>query len=219
MAKPLQPMQHASVNNHQLWEKINPTIWTSLNQFCNQIRTLFCYSCCAYCCCCLPKKYLPLPPGSRNYVNNTTTCRVCNHRYSSLLTVAIVWLVALVLSTPHSLYSRIVHYDYIDMTRCTINAYPSEQTKMRLAVYTVLTQYICPIGITTFCYIHIGIFLWQRETIGSLSEGRKLYLLKRKRKRVQMLILVVAVFAICWLPLNLYSLLTDFNIIPHHLCK
>lgn len=125
----------------------------------------------------------------------------------------------MILSIPHSLFSRIVHYDYLNMTRCTINAFPNEQAKRLLTIYTLCSQYILPIGLTSFCYLHIGIFLWRRQNIGSLSEQKRRILLRKKRKRVQLLIIVVGTFAICWLPLNLYVLLTELDIISHHLCK
>ncbi|KPM03784.1 7 transmembrane receptor (rhodopsin family)-like protein 5 [Sarcoptes scabiei] len=102
------------------------------------------------------------------------------------------------------------------MTRCTINDFPDDRTKQSLTLYTFLTQYLMPIGFTSFFYLHIGIFLWRRESIGSISERRRVFILQRKRKRVRLLIMVVATFAVCWFPLNLYVLLNDFGFVAHH---
>src|SRR5690606_38598245 len=112
---------------------------------------------------------------------------------------------SLMLSSPHSLYSKVVEHSFppLYMTRCKIDAFPDEHTKVRLTIYTVITQYLLPIGIISYCYLHIGFFLWRRETVGSLSERRRHYLLRRKKRRVLMLVMVVATFAVCWLPLNI----------------
>ena len=39
---------------------------------------------------------------------------------------------------------------------------------------------------------------------------------EQKRRRILMLFLVVAVFAICWFPINIYHLLADFQLINHN---
>ena len=144
---------------------------------------------------------------------------ICRRRLPAWLMVSTVWTIALVLAYPHSLYVQLIHYDFsksLKMTRCTINKYPDHDTRLALTWYTTITQYIFPIGLTTYFYMHIGVFLWRRVTVGAVTESKKILLLERKRNRVRMLSFVVFVFALCWLPLTLYNICTDHGYITHH---
>jgi hypothetical protein len=61
-----------------------------------------------------------------------------------------------------------------------------------------------------FAYVIISIEISRRVSIGEVTAQQITSRLKSKRKTIKMLILVVIVFAICWLPINLYHLLNDF---------
>jgi hypothetical protein len=64
-------------------------------------------------------------------------------------------------------------------------------------------------------YLTIGIFLWKKGIVGLITRDKRMDILRRKRQRVKMLIMVVMVFSICWFPLNLYHMLTDFGLINY----
>ena len=53
--------------------------------------------------------------------------------------------------------------------------------------------------------------LWLRPLVGQATINQQYTQYKIKRKTIKMLIIVVVIFVICWLPLNLYHLLTDFH--------
>lgn len=209
--------QHILLHSKDL---MPPTAWT---KGCRQLRCLYsrlCYSLCLGCCCCCPDSVLPDPPPS-NVKNQCSP--LCNRgRWPAWVILTLVWGISFVLACPHAWYTKLSVYNVYDqytMTRCTINAFPSPSVGLALSWYTLATQYATPIGLTSFFYLHIGFFLWRRESIGTLTEGRRLFLLRRKRRRVLMLMYVVLVFAVCWLPLTLYILLTDYGIITHNQSK
>ncbi|KAF7496128.1 putative G-protein coupled receptor 83 [Sarcoptes scabiei] len=135
--------------------------------------------------------------------------------------ISLIWICSILLSIPHCLFNRVVVYpslieDFQALIRCA-TMFPNEESRVLLSILSPLSQYFLPIGLTALFYARIGCFLWRRtDPIGFVSEGRRMSILKRKRKRVKMLVIVVAVFATCWFPLHLYVTLIDFQIIQHH---
>lgn len=195
---------------------------TTTQSLIRRLYSRLCYCLCAPCFCCCPEAIFPSTPPSPTH---SSFFGFCGHRrrLPAWAILGAVWAASLALSFPHSQYSRVVVYELAPhlppLTSCKINAFESARARIHLTLYTFSTQYVLPIGITTYCYLHIGLFLWRRETVGALSEGRRLFLLQRKRRRVRMLIAVVLCFAVCWLPLNLYVLARDYNLLEHHQCK
>lgn len=206
-------------HQHILLDKLSPNLWRSIGDHLQRLYRRLCYSFTVSCCCCLPERMLPSPPESGYFCGSSA----CSRRFPAWFILSAVWIISILLSYPHSLYTKLeINRQYQEfmkpMIRCRFQP-PDARTAIQLTLYTFFTQYILPIGITTYCYLHIGIFLWRRETIGALSEGRRVFLLQRKRRRVRMLCLVVLVFALTWLPLNVYIILKDFGVIFHENCK
>jgi hypothetical protein len=74
-----------------------------------------------------------------------------------------------------------------------------------------LVQYFIPLIVITFTYGRIVHKLWIRTHLGVVTENQRLMQIQAKRKSIKLLVAVVAVFAVCWMPLNLYHLLADFH--------
>lgn len=177
---------------------------------------------CAFCCC-LPDSCRPEEPVVECMVRPIRQ-RVMP-RFSEAarirVIIALVWTVSIVLSTPHAFFSEVTHIKLgeFEMTRCRSNVFSSPTQAKLLSAYTFCSQYLVPIGLTTYFYLHIGIFLWRRQTVGVISERRRIIMEHCKRRRIVILVLVVLAFAICWLPLNLYNLLVDFDYTNKDVCK
>ncbi|OTF79579.1 7 transmembrane receptor (rhodopsin family)-like protein [Euroglyphus maynei] len=141
---------------------------------------------------------------------------------SWIWSISLIWICSIVLSIPHCLFNQVVVYpsslllDGFNMIRCA-TVFPSKQNRLMLAILTPFSQYLLPIGLTALFYVRIGCFLWRRTNpIGNVSANRRASIMKRKRKRIKMLVIVVAVFASCWFPLHLYVTMIEFNVIQHH---
>ncbi|KAI8428910.1 hypothetical protein MSG28_007542 [Choristoneura fumiferana] len=90
---------------------------------------------------------------------------------------------------------------------------PSEFGSHSLAIYRLLLyicQYIIPLCVITFAYAHLALKLWGARAPGNALEIRDANHMKNKKKVIKMLVLVVALFALCWLPLQSYLLLQSF---------
>ncbi|KAJ9576106.1 hypothetical protein L9F63_007071, partial [Diploptera punctata] len=75
-------------------------------------------------------------------------------------------------------------------------------------IFMILT-YFLPICSMTFTYARVGKELWGSQSIGECTQ-RQLENIKSKRRVVKMMIVVVSIFAVCWLPFHMYFILTSF---------
>ena len=73
---------------------------------------------------------------------------------------------------------------------------------------SVTVQYLVPLTIISYTYITISTRLWWSAPPGIQTPGQDRETLLRKRKIVQMLILVVVIFSLCWLPYHLYFIVS-----------
>uniref|UniRef100_A0A182INH5 G-protein coupled receptors family 1 profile domain-containing protein n=1 Tax=Anopheles atroparvus TaxID=41427 RepID=A0A182INH5_ANOAO len=71
----------------------------------------------------------------------------------------------------------------------------------------VLVQYFIPLFVISFVYIQMAFRLWGSKTPGNAQDSRDITMLKNKKKVIKMLIIVVALFGVCWFPLQLYNIL------------
>lgn len=90
--------------------------------------------------------------------------------------------------------------------------------------------YFLPIGSMTFTYARVGLELWGSQSIGECTQ-RQLENIKSKRRVstldlvqifilykkkiiffqvVKMMMVVVVIFAVCWLPFQIYFIITSY---------
>ncbi|XP_034829950.1 tachykinin-like peptides receptor 99D isoform X1 [Maniola hyperantus] len=74
--------------------------------------------------------------------------------------------------------------------------------------FMVLT-YFLPIISMTYTYAKVGVELWGSKSIGECTQ-RQLDNVKSKRRVVKMMIVVVSIFAVCWLPFHVYFVVTSY---------
>ena len=125
-----------------------------------------------------------------------------------------IWLAGLALSIPFAVFATVQKVDLLlyTTTRCRLcYPEPSQTFEQYLTLSTFLVQFVIPMVIMAFAYGQIAMVLWYREVVGQQTRNQTNSHRKSRRKSITMLIIVVVVFSICWLPLNLYHILTDFH--------
>ena len=128
--------------------------------------------------------------------------------------IVITWFVGTLLSLPFAIFSQVADVDFLLVTvkRCRLEyPEPSEAFEKYITLCTVIAQYCLPMTIIAYAYWQIGWTLWSRQVVGQPTENQQNSHAKVKKKTIKMLVVVVMVFCVCWLPLNLYHLLTDFH--------
>ena len=131
-----------------------------------------------------------------------------------LVVLAFIWSVAICLSLPFGIYNKVQTVDFVlkKVKRCT-SAFPipSETWEKYLTGITLVLQYVIPLSIIACTYGRIVRKLWVRSHVGAVTHNQQMTQQKAKRKSIKMLMVVVVVFALCWMPLNVYQILADFH--------
>ncbi|XP_066903444.1 tachykinin-like peptides receptor 86C [Halyomorpha halys] len=130
---------------------------------------------------------------------------------SAMLGIAVIWATSLLIGLPCLIFSTTLTHRSSGQTAC-IMEWPDglPMTSMMDYLYNLLLflfTYILPMVAMVCCYTAMGKELWGSRSIGELTQ-RQIDSIKSKRKVVKMFILIVIVFAVCWLPYHLYFIYT-----------
>ncbi|XP_075210909.1 tachykinin-like receptor at 86C [Lycorma delicatula] len=141
--------------------------------------------------------------------------RISRKRASFVL--VIVWLSSCILAIPCILYSTTKTKRYANgqvRTFCYLKwpdgQYPYSSSEYMYNLVFLGVTYIMPVISMAVCYGLIGYQLWGSQSIGEKTQ-RQLQSVRAKRKVVRMLIIVVSIFALCWLPYHGYFIYAYHN--------
>ena len=136
-----------------------------------------------------------------------------------VLSVVFIWILAFCVSLPHTIFNEVITMNtrrFGIVQRC-LPVFPSSDRETEklwqeiLTLETFLTQYIIPLSLAWIVYVRIGFTICKQGPVGEVTRAQSQRLTEKKRRRIIMLILVVSIFALCWLPLNIYYLIIDYN--------
>ncbi|XP_064620038.1 neuropeptide Y receptor type 2-like isoform X1 [Lineus longissimus] len=130
------------------------------------------------------------------------------------IAIAITWTFAILSGLPTLFFNKVILIqdemhpgrmkDFCD------NIWPEVFRKM-YTIYLVVLQYILPLSVILCAYIRVGCRVWGSKSPGFAVDSRDRIINRNKRKVIKMLIVVVALFALCWLPLQAYHLLAEID--------
>lgn len=125
--------------------------------------------------------------------------------------IVVVWLAAAGMSAVQLFVSRVVQRtEYgTDELECREEWADQGFTKY-YSVIVLTTTFIVPACLFIVMYGLVCHELWKRNLPGLYDQGREHRHLRAKRKVVQMLIIMAALFIASWLPLHLLFILRDF---------
>ncbi|OPJ88111.1 neuropeptide Y receptor type 2 [Patagioenas fasciata monilis] len=131
----------------------------------------------------------------------------------SFTIITIMWLAAAVLAGPLAIF-REYRYEEIPsinlkMAVCS-EKWPSGNNR-DATIYSLsmlLLQYVFPLAIICYAYTRIWFKLKNHVSPTSRNENQC-----RRRKTTKMLVMVVVVFAVCWLPFHIFQLAIDLDLV------
>ncbi|XP_071034934.1 prolactin-releasing peptide receptor isoform X3 [Parasteatoda tepidariorum] len=123
--------------------------------------------------------------------------------------VLFIWIFSALISVPYAVALRVTMvFDSdtgtVSKPFCNNVGIPGETWKIYNHILVFL-QYIVPLFLISLVYIAIGLKLKATKTPGNGEEARDYAILKNRKKVIHMMFIVVTLFAVCWLPLQLYN--------------
>ncbi|XP_029040209.2 RYamide receptor-like isoform X1 [Osmia bicornis bicornis] len=135
-------------------------------------------------------------------------------KLTAKIIIAGIWLLAGSLATPMAIARRVVMEpeEYTDRYKpfCK-EANLSSRSMLIYSGLLVFLQYLTPLSVISCVYARMGLKLWENKAPGNAEDSRDANLLRNKMRVIKMLIIVVALFAICWLPLQTYNVFRYFH--------
>ncbi|XP_068956472.1 G-protein coupled receptor 83-like [Petaurus breviceps papuanus] len=134
--------------------------------------------------------------------------------------VIIIWTLASCFSLPHSIYQKFPQFRTMNetnrMTCLPSFPHPSDSFRKYLDLVSFLLLYILPVLVILVTYSLMARKLWVRNSIQDMASEHSINGQEKKRMTLKMLLIVVVVFAICWLPLRFYEVLLSSKVIYRH---
>ncbi|XP_054163911.1 G-protein coupled receptor 83-like [Oppia nitens] len=122
--------------------------------------------------------------------------------------IIIVWVISLAFVIFTAVSVKIFTYDFTSDPIITCQVvlrfdfpFSSDILRHIRIIGVILTQYMLPVLTSMLFYAKIIHTIWKRN-VGDMIDVQKRHLLDIKKRTIKMLIIVVVVFAICWLPVN-----------------
>ncbi|XP_067852684.1 neuropeptide Y receptor type 2-like [Heptranchias perlo] len=129
----------------------------------------------------------------------------------SFIIISMTWFLSAVLAGPLAIFRE---YKLIDLQPINVKfvvcseKWPSGNARDG-TIYSIsmfILQYALPLGVISYAYVTIWIKL--KNHISPCARSDSHY---RRRKTTKMLVMVVVVFAVCWLPFHIFQLVSDLD--------
>ncbi|XP_050399672.1 prolactin-releasing peptide receptor [Patella vulgata] len=134
--------------------------------------------------------------------------------YMCVLMIIAIWIISVSISLPLGIYQQ-VEYDRDNEIYACSEEWPRTQARQFFTVTSLVLQYIVPCSIISFCYTMVSLALKRRTLVrigcGSRTRERDEQEIRRKKRTNKMLIAMVTIFVCCWMPLNIFHLVREYE--------
>ncbi|NXW60066.1 PRLHR protein, partial [Eurystomus gularis] len=123
-----------------------------------------------------------------------------------------IWLLSCGLVAP-----AIAHTYHVEFRQEGFSIYEEfwmekERQRLAYAYSTLIVTYILPLSAVSLSYICISVKLRNRVVPGHPTQSQAKFNRLRKRKIFHLIVLVLAAFGICWLPIHVFNVIRDIDI-------
>lgn len=146
----------------------------------------------------LPQSSLEQQASPPDYPNTSLSQQV-SHTYTNT-------------STLHNSYQS--HFSHVStslhMEAC-LEHWPSQQQRLTYTTWLLLFQYCGPLTLVLLCYIRVFVRLQHRKNMLDRTRISESQRMTHSRRINIMLVALITAFALCWLPLTIFNVVSDWN--------
>ncbi|XP_046409661.1 RYamide receptor-like isoform X1 [Neodiprion fabricii] len=134
-------------------------------------------------------------------------------KFRAKVVIASIWFFGGALAAPMAVALRVIMTpDNSGVGRHHLKPFCRNEklSESSMLIYRALLgflQYLTPLFVISCVYARMALRLWGSRAPGNAQDSRDANLMKNKKKVIKMLVIVVALFAVCWLPLQTYNVL------------
>ncbi|XP_070544081.1 substance-P receptor-like [Ptychodera flava] len=130
------------------------------------------------------------------------------------ITFVIIWFSAIAVSSVQVVFTR------VRTSSRSLNGqpiffcsewYPSKTFSKYWEISVLVATYFVPLSVLSYTYTRVGVRLWGRHCPGNANQQRDVNQRRSKQKVIKMLVIIVVMFALCWLPLHVFKLIGLYN--------
>lgn len=131
---------------------------------------------------------------------------------SCISVVGGIWLLSCGLVAPAIAHTYHVEFRQEGFAICEEFWMEKETQRLAYAYGTLIVTYILPLSAVSLSYICISVKLRNRVVPGHPTQSQAEFDRLRKRKIFRLIVLVVAAFGVCWLPIHVFNIIRDIDI-------
>ncbi|GCB70636.1 hypothetical protein scyTo_0001332 [Scyliorhinus torazame] len=140
----------------------------------------------------------------RSAILNPFSFISASHRNKLMLSVA--WVASVLLAAPQLFIFQVRQVRGVNFTQCvTYGSFSEHWHETFYNMFTFITLYVTPLTVMVICYSRI---LWEisKQMKGNRARAQNDYIMKARMKTLQMTIVIVVSFIVCWTPYYLLGL-------------
>uniref|UniRef100_A0A3Q3WKB0 G-protein coupled receptors family 1 profile domain-containing protein n=1 Tax=Mola mola TaxID=94237 RepID=A0A3Q3WKB0_MOLML len=131
------------------------------------------------------------------------------------IAIVFIWILACFTSSPFLAFQLLTNEPYTNimpiMPQACLEQWPSQPHRLAYTTWLLLFQYCGPLLLILLCYVRVFVRLRHRKDMLDHTRTLVSQRMTHSRRINIMLVAIITAFAVCWLPLIIFNLVSDWN--------
>uniref|UniRef100_A0A3Q0SB61 Neuropeptide Y receptor Y4 n=1 Tax=Amphilophus citrinellus TaxID=61819 RepID=A0A3Q0SB61_AMPCI len=127
------------------------------------------------------------------------------------MAIVLIWILACFTSLPFLAFQLLTNEPYANVILPMSSHWPSQGHRVAYTTWLLLFQYCGPLFLVLLCYVRVIVRLRHRKDMLDRARTPECQRMTHSRRINIMLVALITVFALCWLPLTIFNVVSDWN--------